>query len=157
MSNRDGSTLDEPRRCADCERWFYPNGEDQDYCFPCWREIRLTRVEPSDPWRQWSVSAGEDVEGVGLKETLDRLEEAAKEVEKLRRMPYAEYLRTQYWQELRKECLRRAEYRCQRCRKPGPSYANLHLHHLTYERRGHEQISDLIVLCSRCHEGEHKL
>ncbi len=68
----------------------------------------------------------------------------------LKTMPYAEYLRTVHWDEIRRGALRRARYRCQLCNKQGV----LHVHHRTYDRRGEERWNDVIVLCANCH-GEH--
>lgn len=50
----------------------------------------------------------------------------------------------------------RAKGRCEKCGKRG-SRRNweLHVHHLTYERYGHELVDDLIVLCLECHGQEH--
>jgi hypothetical protein len=72
--------------------------------------------------------------------------------EELRAMPYAEYLKTPYWQELRRSKVRAAGFRCERCRA---SNVRLDVHHLSYERRGHESRDDLVVLCRSCHEAEH--
>jgi len=47
--------------------------------------------------------------------------------------------------------LKRAKYSCQLCN----SKDNLNVHHRTYERRGHELASDLIVLCKQCHKTFH--
>jgi hypothetical protein len=66
----------------------------------------------------------------------------------LRKLPYAEYLKTPHWQRLRERALVSAGYRCQVCNSgQGP----LNVHHRTYERRGRELPSDLIVLCEKCH------
>ena len=62
-------------------------------------------------------------------------------------MPYRDYLQTSEWQERRKAALKRTGYRCQVCNRG----RTLHVHHRTYERRGAELASDLIVLCDECH------
>lgn len=67
--------------------------------------------------------------------------------ERLRRLPYREYLKTDHWQQVRRDALRRAGYRCELCFASG----QLDVHHKTYERRGMEQRGDLIVLCRDCH------
>jgi hypothetical protein len=67
-------------------------------------------------------------------------------------MPYNEYLQTPEWQEKRAEARARAGGRCQVCNSLGP----LDVHHRTYERRGAERESDLIVLCRNCHELFHR-
>lgn len=66
----------------------------------------------------------------------------------LRRMPYAEYLKTPEWQSTRRDALKRAGFKCQMCSNGG----KLHVHHRTYFRRGAERNSDLIVLCADCHQ-----
>lgn len=63
-------------------------------------------------------------------------------------MTYPEYLLSPRWQEVRAAALERAGHRCQLCY----SKVRLEVHHRTYERLGHEEPDDLIVLCSRCHE-----
>lgn len=66
-------------------------------------------------------------------------------------MPYAAYLRTDAWKRRRERHLRWAGHRCQVCNAPSGE-AVLHVHHRTYERRGAESASDLIVLCGDCHK-----
>jgi hypothetical protein len=71
----------------------------------------------------------------------------------LRGVPYAEYLKSEHWQLVRREALARAYRQCQRC----SSIRNLNVHHRTYENLGAEEDADLIVLCRSCHEKEHGL
>lgn len=79
-------------------------------------------------------------------------EQARKErIQELKHMPYREYLKTPEWQDMRERRLRAARYRCELCHSQG----TLHVHHKTYERRGEEYASDLIVLCSNCHAKFH--
>jgi hypothetical protein len=63
---------------------------------------------------------------------------------------YAEYLNSPEWKQRRQESLRRAKYTCARCGRIKPA-AQLHVHHLTYERLGNELPSDLQVVCLVCH------
>ena len=50
----------------------------------------------------------------------------------------------------------RAGGRCERCGRSGHRRNwELHVHHLTYERRGKELLSDVVVLCLNCHAEEH--
>jgi len=65
---------------------------------------------------------------------------------------YQEYLKSPEWDVRRKKAYAMAGYRCQLCNKKG----QLHAHHRTYERLGHEKDTDIIVLCSRCHATFHK-
>lgn len=69
----------------------------------------------------------------------------------LRRMPYAQYLQTDHWQEVRKAAIKRAGYRCEVCN----SFFSLQVHHRTYVNRGKERGNDLITLCSSCHKMFH--
>jgi len=70
------------------------------------------------------------------------------EVAALRRLPYAEYLKSRHWQRQRKEALERAGHRCQVC---NVDELPLEVHHRTYERLGREVPDDLFVLCEVCH------
>jgi 5-methylcytosine-specific restriction endonuclease McrA len=47
--------------------------------------------------------------------------------------------------------LERDSYLCQRCQ----SKIAIQVHHLTYERLGHERLEDLISICLACHIKEH--
>jgi hypothetical protein len=82
-------------------------------------------------------------------------------------LPYQEYLQSQHWQFKKTEALKHAFYRCQVCNVEGhinlgselPTHyrdRQLHVHHRTYERKGHELPQDLIVLCDECHDLFHK-
>lgn len=64
---------------------------------------------------------------------------------------YRDYLRSDAWREKRREALVHARYRCQDCM----AVRNLEVHHLTYERLGHEELSDLRVLYRSCHGERH--
>lgn len=80
-------------------------------------------------------------------------EKAEKEanVTALKSMPYPEYLQTNHWKTIRSKMLKRASFSCQLCNAKGV----LNVHHRTYERRGCEEYSDLIVLCKPCHAKFH--
>ncbi len=97
-------------------------------------------------------SCEQKAEQARQEEARNLYQSKAEEVERLKTMPYGEYLKTDHWQNLRKTMLRRAGYRCQTCN----AQDKLHVHHRTYENRGDEPYSDLIVLCSQCHETFHK-
>jgi 5-methylcytosine-specific restriction endonuclease McrA len=60
---------------------------------------------------------------------------------------YVRYMRSTDWKAKRLFALHLAGYRCQLCGGRG----RLQVHHNTYERFGHELMSDLIVLCGDCH------
>ena len=74
---------------------------------------------------------------------------------KLRRMRYDRFLKTPYWKAISEMVRQNAGYRCKRC----GSNRNLQAHHTTYKRRGSELYSwrrDLVCLCRKCHEREHR-
>lgn len=77
--------------------------------------------------------------------------EINKRQQELQSMSYSDYLETPEWNEKRKQALKRARYHCQVCNNDGV----LHVHHRTYENRGSEYASDLLVLCADCHEHFH--
>jgi len=71
---------------------------------------------------------------------------------------YSEYLASDHWKTLRLITLQNCPL-CNRCALPRwlaeIAYdQDLHVHHLTYARLGHEDRDDLEVLCRRCHEIE---
>jgi hypothetical protein len=66
----------------------------------------------------------------------------------LRRLPYADYLRSDYWRRVRWAILRDSELRCRICNAGG----NLRVHHRNYSSIGKEKISDLICVCDDCHQ-----
>jgi DNA polymerase/3'-5' exonuclease PolX len=70
----------------------------------------------------------------------------------LAEMPYGEYLQTEHWSSLRIAKLDEAGCRCQLCNAQG---VTLNVHHRTYERRGKEELTDVIVLCQPCHAKFH--
>lgn len=118
-----------------CGSVFLP-AEMLPYCENCISEVRMrtARIRISTYKR----------------EHADEIHKA--EVEKLKHMPYGDYLKTGHWQTLRKKKLRKAKGRCREC---GTKYQILHVHHKTYERRGEERLDDLVVLCAKCHAKAH--
>ena len=67
---------------------------------------------------------------------------------------YKKYLLTQNWKNKRKRKLEEAKYKCQLC---GKGNAELHVHHNNYDNLCFEEMSDLVVLCKRCHEKFHDI
>lgn len=70
---------------------------------------------------------------------------------------YKRYLRTQNWQKLRFEVLKRSGGKCERCLYQPYKRGGLQIHHLSYDRVGHESLEDLIAICPRCHMEIHKI
>lgn len=83
-----------------------------------------------------------------LKEVDQTLEQA---IAALRRLPYADYLRTAHWQRVRLLALERAGNACELC----AATDRLEVHHRTYERLGFERPLDVIALCHDCHKDHH--
>jgi hypothetical protein len=71
------------------------------------------------------------------------------EIERLRRLPYPEYLRSDWWAWKRKQAIKRAGGRCELCRNTARW---LEVHHTTYANLGRERNSDLVTLCHNCHD-----
>lgn len=69
-------------------------------------------------------------------------------------MPYSEYLKTDHWKDLSAKAKTEAGNRCQLCNSGDKA---LHTHHRTYERRGCEDLKDLVVLCGDCHAKFHDI
>jgi hypothetical protein len=102
----------------------------------------------------------DDMGRLGIEVLLNALDSAptapfiqanASRIEELRTMPYAEYLHSPEWKGRREHHLKVADHRCQLCYSAG----SLQVHHRTYERRGSERFTDLIVLCDECHTAFH--
>jgi hypothetical protein len=70
----------------------------------------------------------------------------------LRGLPYADYLRSDYWKRVRWVIIRDSELRCRICNAGG----NLRVHHRDYSSIGREKISDLICVCDACHKLFHE-
>jgi hypothetical protein len=129
-----------------------------------------------DGGRVEAVSSEGDIVNLGeidfeILEKLYRLVNAAR-IQRLRTMPYEDYLRTAHWQMVSQAELQRAGYRCCLCNAAGQdprqpiqrtatgglliqAHAELNVHHRTYERRGCELPDDVITLCRKCHERHH--
>ena len=72
-------------------------------------------------------------------------------MQELSQMSLTDYLNTREWKVKRKRALIQAGNRCQIC----GSTHRLEVHHRTYERLGNELLSDLVVLCRKCHQHYH--
>lgn len=69
---------------------------------------------------------------------------------------YKEHLASRYWKDLSKLAFERAHDKCERCGFDKYT-VNLAVHHLTYERFGHERLEDVEVVCAKkCHKIEDK-
>jgi hypothetical protein len=68
------------------------------------------------------------------------------------RVKYERHIRSSQWCNVKRDMIRLRGERCGHC---GFRY-ELQLHHKTYERLGRELISDLELLCERCHKAADK-
>ena len=68
-----------------------------------------------------------------------------------RQIEYRHYLQGEHWKEVRQQALRNADYHCSLC----GAVRGLQVHHNTYKNLGHENMSDLVVLCRDCHAKFH--
>lgn len=71
---------------------------------------------------------------------------------KKRVQEYNDYLQSDRFNALKMKVFRRDNFQCQIC----GSGKNLQAHHITYARRGHEHVDDLVTLCAKCHCEVHK-
>lgn len=70
------------------------------------------------------------------------------------RLKYKKYIKSKEWYELKIDLLQARGCKCEKCNRE--LQANkLQVHHVTYERLFNERLSDLLVLCGRCHQIEH--
>lgn len=70
------------------------------------------------------------------------------------KVDYDSYIRySPAWKQKRAARLKLDRGHCRGC----GSIHHLHVHHLTYDRLGHEKITDLVTVCEQCHAGIHAL
>ena len=67
---------------------------------------------------------------------------------------YGEYLKSDYWREIREVKAHHCEYRCEKCGKQ-IKLSEANIHHLNYDNLGHEDLDQLLFLCRPCHEKIH--
>jgi len=111
-------------------------------CKPCWKALqdeRHAEYEVRD--REYQLRAE------AYRASIEAQQNAR--LNQLRTMPYREYLQTDEWRNRRQRHLESVGHRCQVC---NAGRVILDVHHRTYERRGNELYTDLIVLCRTCHD-----
>jgi 5-methylcytosine-specific restriction endonuclease McrA len=77
----------------------------------------------------------------------------------MKKSEYAKYIQSEHWQEFRRKVIIDAGNICEKCDMPRWLAAiaydqDLHVHHLNYANLGHEEYTDVQVLCRRCHDIE---
>ena len=66
---------------------------------------------------------------------------------------YQDYLDSDMWKDKKRIFLSNVGRKC--CHKCGTKIG-LNIHHKHYENLGNESSKDLVILCFKCHEEEHK-
>lgn len=66
-------------------------------------------------------------------------------------LSYEKYIGSGVWLQKRLLALKERGRLCEAC----ACAKNLHVHHVTYERLGAEEVSDLRILCENCHDRLH--
>ena len=88
-----------------------------------------------------------------IKYEAEKKKYTVKYIELLRNMPYKNYLLTPHWKRVQNAAygrFGRVCFACSRARK------EIHVHHISYENRGRENMVDLMILCKDCHEMAHE-
>lgn len=70
----------------------------------------------------------------------------------MNKVDYRNYLQSNHWKDFR--TLVRIKCACNECQICGSTY-RLDIHHLNYEHLWKERLSDVIVLCNKCHTKYH--
>jgi len=68
-------------------------------------------------------------------------------------MNYHKYLCSAHWLRFRQQALDHHGKKCADC---GAEKARFDVHHLTYDRIGKEDLTDVVVLCRHCHKKRHE-
>lgn len=132
--------------CNELDYWGY------DYCQECgWFFDALAPAEPQATERVLEVEVFGVARTDGAEMNYFRELVSSERLAALRSMPYADYVETPEWFNVRMSALDAAGSRCQVCNTDD----GLDVHHRTYERRGNEVLEDLTVLCRECHQRFH--
>lgn len=112
------------------------------------KAIREVHGGASQQFTEARAAVGRLINELGLDLFID---EAAARYAALRRMPYAEFLKSPEWAEVRSAALELAGNRCQVC----SAEDRLQVHHRNYANLPVESLADLTVLCDDCHSVFH--
>jgi hypothetical protein len=124
--------------CNELDYWGY------DYCQECGGFFdALAPAEPQATERVLEVEVFGVARTDGAEMNYFRELVSSERLAALRSMPYADYVETPEWFNVRMSALDAAGSRCQVCNTDD----GLDVHHRTYERRGNEVLEDLTVLC----------
>lgn len=125
-----------------------PNFDDMARLDEEWTMVPPVFDVPPAEWKSFPKPMG-----WALDDLMADLPTESAKADRRRSMPYKEYLASEEWAVISRLVRRRDQNRCQLC---GATNTVLDIHHLTYERRGFEELRDLITLCHPCHFAEHE-
>lgn len=98
-----------------------------------------------------ALDENQDGNGVIFPKTLEEMRAHKEHVKRVGSGKYQEYLKSKAWAKISRECLQRDKYTC-RAKLKGCIKQASQAHHLTYDNVFHENLSDLISVCTPCHE-----
>ena len=124
----------------------FTNATDCIHFHPC---MRVRKIAEKMTGSRFSLTC--DNTG-GCKCYQKKDEETIKAETAQRQIDYSAHLDDPEFLKVKLEAFKRDKFQCQIC----GSMANLEIHHITYKRRGHEDVSDLVTLCADCHQKLHK-
>lgn len=105
------------------------------------------RANAAAHYGSWRVNNAIDRNEFTAMSESDRVRYARRWIWRAR---YEEHMQSPEWARIRQEVIERANGLCETCYAPGA-----HVHHLTYDRLGSEELEDLELLCRPCHWKEH--
>lgn len=131
------------------KHWWIHGKETGEFCGYCQRPIKtLYNLGTDRTWGDYTTFDWK-VPYCGLCREDER-------IARLRNMPYTSYLRSSWWQHVKREVLSEDHRMCQRCKRYQEDYGfTLDVHHKTYKRRGMEKREDLETVCRDCHKSIH--
>ena len=125
---------------------------------PCLRVLKICRLQIANEINK--KNEGKDLKiklslacGEGKCKCYQRKDAATIEAEKKQRQEdYYQSLNNPDFEALSMQVFKRDGFQCQKCK----TAKNLVVHHINYERLGHEKLSDLVTLCKSCHKKVHE-
>lgn len=69
---------------------------------------------------------------------------------------YEEYLKSEEWEQKKEQRMKLDNHSCVMCGRNREDCRTLQVHHISYQRLGHENIfTDLCTVCGSCHKKLH--
>lgn len=152
---------------------YHPKTVDGYICDPCWDQIvtdyaaldKLRRQKEEEQYHRQQIENREKdfsiLENKKKATIPQRYRALCRRINPafcsyLQSLSYQDFLRSFYWDVVRKYKLHKADFQCELCSNKGET---LNVHHKTYDHHGyeHQYLEDLIVLCRTCHERHHNI